>query len=115
MIIGRNNNNNHFGNQKNFGNQGSTQGNGFNTQFQERFQMIQDQAKKQENQFQQTNNPVHSKNSFFSGNNKPADIMNSNSMADKSLDILKDRLDRNLISLDEFNQKAKRINQFREK
>ena len=115
MIIGGNNNNNHYGNQKNFGNQGSMQGNGFNTQFQERFQMIQDQAKKHGNLPQQTNNPVQPKNSFFSGNNRPADIMNSNSVADKSLDILKDRLDRNLISLDEFNQKAKQINQFREK
>ena len=117
MIIGGNHK--PYGNQGSFGNPGNNGGsqkNGFNTQFQERFQMIQDQAKKHENRIQQnSSNSISSKNPYFSGNNRPGDIMDKNNMADKSLDLLKDRLDRNEISLDEFNRKASQINHFRDK
>ncbi len=87
MIIG-NNNNNILG----------------KDHFTDRFTQINDEAKKRH-----TVNTFNPKDIL-----KQSDVTNRNEMADKSLAMLQERLNNGLISLDEFNQKAKKINQFRQ-
>lgn len=74
--------------------------------FQERFNLINEEAKKRNHKINATN----PKDIL-----KYHDVTNRNDMADKSLAMLQERLNNGLISLEEFNQKARKINQSRQK
>ena len=50
----------------------------------------------------------------FNPEQRQYDVTNRNDMADKSIAMLQERLSKGLISLDEFNRKAKKINQSRQ-
>ena len=90
MIIGKNNNNN----------------NQISSNFEERFNFIKKEGKKAENKI----------NAFKLGdNNKPKDMLNKNNMADQSISLLQEKLQRGTISLDDFNKKTEQINKFRKK
>ena len=75
-----------------------------NDHFQERLKVIQDEAKKRNNK---TNSFL--KNEIL----KQSNVTSRTEMADKSLAMLQERLQNGLISLEEFNQKARKINQFK--
>ncbi len=53
------------------------------------------------------------KNIMNNDTNMYKNITNNNESVDKSFQILKDRLDNGLISLDEFNKKCQQINKNR--
>ena len=75
------------------------------SQFQERFHLIKEQAK----------NNHHKINAVDPSNiKKQQDVTNRNDMADKSIAFLQERLNNGLISLEEFNQKVRKINQSRQ-
>ena len=53
--------------------------------------------------------------SFLDDTHKYTNINSKNDVADKSFQILKDRLDKGLISFDEFNKRCQSINKTRQK
>ena len=96
MIIGNNNGNNRINGNNNA-----------QMNFENRFNMVKSEGQKlqeQTNPFR--NNPV---------NNHHPNVMNQREMADRSFDILQDRLEKGLISLDEFNKKCSLLNKMRKK
>ena len=107
MIIGNNNPIN-----KNFGNTGinktqPSENNNFTQNFDKRFNMVKEQAKKNSNII----------NSYATDNNtmQHSNIMSKNEMADKSFSMLQERYNNGLISLDEFNKKCTQLNKLRQK
>jgi len=92
MIIGNNSNNTN-----------SNNGNVFNPHFNKKLNYIKEQAKNNQSQM-----------NSFNPEQRQYDVTNRNDMADKSIAMLQERLSKGLISLDEFNRKAKKINQSRQ-
>ena len=76
-----------------------------NDHFQEKFKVIQEEAKKRDMK----------PNSFLKKEIlKQTNVTSRMEMADKSLAMLQERLQNGLITLEEFNQKARKISQFRQ-
>jgi predicted metalloendopeptidase len=90
MIIGNNSNKNNF-----------TKQNTFTTNFNERFNTIQEENKKNKNKI----NPFQEKITTYNN------ISNKNDMTNKSFAMLQERYNKGLISLDEFNKKCNKLRQ----
>ncbi len=96
MIIGNNNGNNRINN-----------GDNFHSNFEQRFNLIKEEGQKSLERQNPFSKPVT--------NNQHPNITNQREMADRSFDILQERLNNGLISLEEFNRKCNQLNKTRRK
>lgn len=94
-------------NSSNTNNNQQNTNNNFTQNFDRRFNMVKEQAKK--------NRKVV--NSYARDNNimQHSNVMSKNEMADKSFSMLQERYNQGLISLDEFNKKCNQLNKLRQK
>ena len=103
MIIGNNNPMKGFNNINNK----PQENNNFTQNFDKRFNMVKEQAKKNKsviNTFAKDNNVMQHSN-----------VMSKSEMADKSFSMLQERLNNGTITLEEFNRKCNQLNKLRQK
>ena len=91
MIIGNTNGNNRINGSNNF-----------QSNFEDRFNFVKKEGEKVE---------AHT-NPFIKNNHHP-DIRNQREMKDRSFNILQDRLDKGLISLEDFNKQCSLLNKMK--
>ena len=77
--------------------------NSFTPNFDKKFQAIKNDSNNNKNSFSQNKNT-----------NKYTNVTNKNEMADKSFNILQERYNNGLISLEEFKEKCNKLNKLRQ-
>ena len=107
MIIGNNNPINKGFINNNVNTSQPSENNNFTQNFDQRFNMVKEQAKKNAGVI----------NTFASDNNtmQHSNVMSKNEMADKSFSMLQERLNNGTITLDEFNKKCMQLGKLRQK
>jgi len=107
MIIGNNNPLNKGFTNNNVSTTQPSENNNFTQNFDQRFNMVKEQAKKNSNII----------NTFASDNNtmQHSNVMSKSEMADKSFSMLQERLNSGTITLEEFNKKCSQLNKLRQK
>ena len=81
--------------------------NHFQSNFNQRFNMIQEEGEKNQNR----RNPF----TVSQPTNQHPDVMNQKEMTDRAFNMLQERLQNGTISIEEFNKKCEQLNKMRRK